>query len=154
MVGLVYAYLNYQDKLEDDTKAALERAFPNVLLGIRGHKVRWQYTNIYFLNLGGLVGLACVLDDPSVHAEAVADFDTWVEGTSEDGFHEFNSPTYTPVTLSGMEAAWAWASDDAFKDRVARTMDLITAAPLSLASTSTPRAPAASGRIVTRNGAA
>ena len=125
-IGLVYTYLNFQDKLEDDTKAALERAFPNVLLGIRGHKVRWQYTNIYFLNLGGLVGLACVLDDPSVHAEAVADFDTWVEGTSEDGFHEFNSPTYTPVTLSGMEAAWAYTSNDEFKDRLRRTMDLIT----------------------------
>ena len=35
-----------------------------------------------------------------------------------------------------------------------RTMEVITAAPHSLASTSTPRAPAASGRIVTRNGAA
>jgi hypothetical protein len=35
-----------------------------------------------------------------------------------------------------------------------RTIDVITAAPRSLASTSTPRAPAASGRIVTRNGAA
>ena len=101
-IGLVFTYVNFQDKLEDDTKAALERAFPNALLGIRDHKVRWQYTNIYFLNLGGLVGLARVLDDPSIHAEAVADFNTWIEGTSEDGFHEFNSPTYTPVTLSGM----------------------------------------------------
>ena len=125
-IGLVFTYVNFQDKLEDNTKAALERAFPNVLLGIRGHKVRWQYTNIYFLNLGGLVGLARVLDDPSIHAEAVADFNTWVEGTSEDGFHEFNSPTYTPVTLSGMEAAWAYTSDGEFKDRLRRTMDLIT----------------------------
>ena len=125
-IGLVFTYVNFQDKLEDDTKAALERAFPNVLLGIRDHKVRWQYTNIYFLNLGGLAGLARVLDDPSIHAEAVADFNTWVEGTSEDGFHEFNSPTYTPVTLSGMEAAWAYTSDGEFKDRLRRTMDLIT----------------------------
>ena len=124
--GLVYAYLQFPDKLQDDTKAALERAFPNILKGIRSHKVRWQYTNIFFLNLGGLVSLARVLDDPAVHAEAEADFNAWLEGTAEDGFHEFNSPTYTPVTLFGMEAAWANTPDNGFKARLQRTMDLIT----------------------------
>ena len=124
--GLVYAYLNFPDKLQDDTKAALERAFPEMLKGIRGHKVRWQYTNIFFLNLGGLVSLSRVLDDPSVHAEAVADFDTWLAGTAEDGFHEFNSPTYTPVTLFGIEAAWASTQDEAFRARLQRIMDVIT----------------------------
>ncbi len=124
-IGLVYAYLTLAPKLEPETKAALERAFPSILLGIRSHKVRWQYTNIYFLNLGGLVALSCVLDDDSIHAEAMADFAQWLEGTSQDGFHEFNSPTYTPVTLSGMEAAWHYTTDPIFKHRLGRTMDLI-----------------------------
>jgi len=123
--GLVYAYLNFPDKLQDDTKAALERAFPEILKGIRGHKVRWQYTNIFF-NLGGLVSLSRVLDDPSVHAEAVADFDMWLAGTAADGFHEFNSPTYTPVTLFGIEAAWAHTQDGTFRARLQRIMDVIT----------------------------
>jgi len=125
-IPLVYAYLNFQEKLRDETKAALEQAFPNVLKGIRGHKVPWTYTNIYFLNLGGLVALSRALDDPSVESEAADDFQAWVEGTASDGFHEFNSPGYTPVTLSGMEAAWAWAKDGAFRDSLGRTMDLIT----------------------------
>ena len=124
--GLVYAYLSFPDKLSDDTKAALERSFPETLRGIRGHKVRWQYTNIFFLNLGGLVSLSRVLDDPSIHDEAVADFDTWLAGTAEDGFHEFNSPSYTPVTLFGLEAAWANTPDPVFGARLQRTMDLIT----------------------------
>ena len=47
-IGLVYAYLNFQEKREKETKAGLERSFPKALLGIRGHKVRWQYTNIFF----------------------------------------------------------------------------------------------------------
>jgi len=123
--GLVQAYLTFPDKLEDGAKKALEDAFPNVLQGIRNHKVSWQYTNIFFLNLGGLVSLAKVLDDPSAHEEAVRDFDTWLAGTSEDGFHEFNSPTYTPVTLFGMETAWANTPDREFRARLGRTMDLI-----------------------------
>ncbi|MDP6038825.1 MAG: hypothetical protein QGG64_09765 [Candidatus Latescibacteria bacterium] len=124
--GLVYAYLNFPEKLSEETRSKLAKAFPDMLVGIRKHKVRWQYTNIYFLNLGGLVSLACVLGDASIHDEAVADFDTWLEGTAHDGFHEFNSPTYTPVTLFGMEAAWANTPDENFKKRLHRTMDLIT----------------------------
>jgi len=125
-IPLVYAYLNFQEKLRDDTKAALERAFPNVVQGIRNHRVPWTYTNIYFLNLGGLVALAHALDDASIEAEAAEAFDVWVNGTSDDGFHEFNSPSYTPVTLNGMEAAWTYARNPAFRDRLKRTMDLIT----------------------------
>ncbi len=124
--GLVYAYLSFPNKLHPQTKEALEKAFPNMLAGIRKHKVRWQYTNIFFLNLGGLVCLSRVLDDPSIHAEAISDFNTWLEGTSTDGFHEFNSPTYTPVTLFGLEAAWALTQDTTFKARLERTMHLIT----------------------------
>ncbi len=124
--GLVHAYLGFPHKLRDETTAALERAFPEILAGIRSHKVRWQYTNIFFLNVGGLVSLSRVLDDPSVHEEAVDDFRTWLEGTSADGFHEFNSPTYTPVTLFGMEAAWANTRDAEFRARLERTMDVVT----------------------------
>ncbi len=124
--GLVYAYLTFPHKLQAETTAALERAFPLILAGIRNHKVRWQYTNIYFLNIGGLVSLARVLGDHSAHDEAVRDFDTWLAGTADDGIHEFNSPTYTLVTLFGIEAAWASTPDPAFRERLARTMDLIT----------------------------
>lgn len=124
--GLVHAYLTFSHKLQDETRAALERAFPVLLAGIRNHKVRWQYTNIYFLNIGGLVSLARVLDDPTAHVEALRDFDTWLAGTAEDGVHEFNSPTYTPVTLFGMEAAWANTTDPQFRERLHRTMDLVT----------------------------
>jgi hypothetical protein len=124
-IGLVYAYLTLFDKLEPETRQGLEAAFPNILKGIRSHKVRWKYTNIFFLNLGGLVALSRVMDDDSIHKEAVSDFDEWLAGTSLDGFHEFNSPTYTPVTLFGMEAAWHFTQDDTFKHRLCRTMDTI-----------------------------
>jgi hypothetical protein len=124
--GLVYVYLTFPHKLWDETRAALERAFPDVLVGIRNHKVRWQYSNIYFLNIAGLVGLSRVLDDLSAHDEAVRDFDMWLGETAKDGIHEFNSPNYTPVTLWGMEAAWAHTPDAAFRDRLERTMDVVT----------------------------
>lgn len=124
--GLACAYLNFPHKLRDDTKAALEKAFPDVLAGIRNHKVRWQYTNIFFLNLGGLVCLSRVLNDRSAHDEAVSDFEAWLNGTAHDGIHEFNSPTYTPVTLFGIETAWASTPDAGFRRELERTMDLIT----------------------------
>ncbi len=125
-IPLVYAYLDAQDKLTPETKSAIEAALPNVVEGIRNHTARWQYSNIYSVNHGGLVALSHALDDPSIEAEAAEAFDVWVRGTSEDGFHEFNSPGYTPVTLFGMEAAWTYARDSQFRDQLKRTMDLIT----------------------------
>ena len=125
-IPLVYAYLDSQDKLTPETKSSMEAAFPNVVEGIRNHTARWQYTNIYSLNLGGLVALSHALDDASIEAEAAEAFDVWVRGTSADGFHEFNSPGYTPVTLHGLEAAWTYARDTQFRDQLKRTMDLIT----------------------------
>ncbi len=122
--GLVYAYRAFPHKLHAETKAALEEAFPIALAGIRNHKVRWQYTNIFCLNLGGLVGLAGALGDRSAHDEAARDFDAWLAGTAEDGVHEFNSPTYTPVTLFGLEAAWAATPDPDFRARLERAMAL------------------------------
>ena len=124
--GLVYAYLNFPHKLADDTKTALVRAFRPMLAGVRNHKVRWQYTNIFFLNLGSLVCLSRVLKDKSAHDEAVQDFETWLSGVAHDGIHEFNSPTYTAVTLFGLEAAWANTTDERFRKELERTMDLIT----------------------------
>ena len=123
--GLVYAYLTFPEKLEDETREALERAFPHLLAGVHGHRVRWGYTNIFWLNLGALVGLARVLEDESVHEEAVGLFDEWLSGTDPDGLHEFNSPTYTGVTLFGIEAAWANTPDERFRERLQRTLDLL-----------------------------
>jgi len=123
--GLVHAYLAFPDKLEDETRSGLEAAFAPALAGIRGHGALWSYTNIFMLNLASLVGLSRVLDDASVHAEAVTRFDEWLANTSEDGFHEFNSPTYTAVSLFGLEAAWAMTPDSDFRARLGRTMDVV-----------------------------
>lgn len=123
--GLVHAYLQFPDKLEPKTKSRLERAFAPMLAGVRGHGAPWNYTNIFMLNLGALVGLSRVLDDESAHAEAVARFDEWLANTSRDGFHEFNSPTYTAVSLFGLEAAWAMTPDAEFRARLGRVTDVI-----------------------------
>jgi len=125
-IPLVYAYLSFQDKLTSDTKSSIESALPGVVAGLRNHGARWQYSNIYCVNLGGLVALSHALGDPSIESEAAEAFDLWVRGTSADGFHEFNSPGYTPVTLHGIEAAWTYAGDRQFRDQLRRTMDLIT----------------------------
>ncbi len=123
--GLVHAYLRFPDKLEAETRSRLEAAFPPMLAGVRGHGAPWSYTNIFMLNLGSLVGLSRVLEDESAHAEAVARFDEWLAHTSDDGFHEFNSPTYTAVSLFGLEAAWAMTPDAEFRVRLGRAMDVI-----------------------------
>lgn len=123
--GLVHAHLTFPDKLEPETKQRLQAAFAPCLAGVRGHGAPWSYTNIFMLNLAALVGLSQVLEDESVHAEAVAAFDEWLTTTSRDGFHEFNSPTYTGVSLFGLEAAWAMTPDADFRARLGRTMDII-----------------------------
>lgn len=123
--GLVHAYLTFPDKLEPETRRRLRAAFAPMLAGVRGHGAPWSYTNIFLLNLAALVGLSRVLEDDAVHAEAVGRFDEWVANTSQDGFHEFNSPTYTGVSLFGLEAAWAMTPDEQFRERLGRAMDLI-----------------------------
>jgi len=124
--GLIYAWLNFPEKLDDSTKAAMQRQFPAMLAGVHGRKIQWTYSNIFFLCMGALEGLARVLGDDATHQTAVRAFDEWLEGTARDGFYEFNSPTYTPVTLIGMEAALTYTTDDVFRERLRRTMDVYT----------------------------
>lgn len=124
--GLVHAYQAFGEKLEDETKAALERAFEPMLAGVFGHGAPWSYTNIWALNLGAAVALSRVLDDEGAHDRAVAGFDEWVEHTGEGGMHEFNSPTYTPVTITGIEYAWAYTPDEQLRTRLGRTLDYLS----------------------------
>ena len=113
----------FPDKLQDETKAAMERSFPEMVTCILTREVRWQYSNIFFLNFGGLMSLFKVLDDASLHDEAVRRFDAWLENTSNDGFHEYNSPAYSTVTLFGLEAAWTYTPDAAFRARLERALE-------------------------------
>ncbi len=124
--GLAHAYLTLRDTLEAETEQALERAFEPMLAGVFSHPARWSYSNIFFLNLGAVVALSRILDDAEAHARAVERFGEWLGNTSEDGLHEFNSPTYTPVTITGIEFAWAYALDDRFRARLARTLDYMS----------------------------
>ncbi len=124
--GLAHAYTALADRLEDETKAALEAAFEPMLAGVFGHGAVWSYTNIWALNLGAIVALSRILDDAEAHARAVASFDEWLEHTSESGMHEYNSPTYSPVTMSGIEFAWAYTPDERFRARLERTLDFMS----------------------------
>ncbi|MGC9318138.1 MAG: hypothetical protein ACP5KN_08895 [Armatimonadota bacterium] len=123
--GLCHAWLECGEKLEDATRSALERAFEPMLAAVRGHGAPWRYSNIFWLNLGSLVALARVLDDEEPHAEAVVWLEEWLANTDRDGLHEFNSPTYTPVTLFGMEVAWAHTADESLRRRLRRVMDYV-----------------------------
>jgi hypothetical protein len=124
--GLVHTYVAFGEKLEDETKAALEQAFEPMLAGIYGHGAAWSYTNIWALNLGAMVALSRVLDDEEAHDRAEASFGEWIEHTGDGGMHEFNSPCYTPVTLSGIEHAWAHTPDDQFRARLERALDYLS----------------------------
>ncbi len=123
--GLCHAYMKFGEKLEAETKAALELAFEPMLAGVFGHGATWSYSNIWALNLGATVALARIIGEEAPHDRAVASFDEWVEHTSEGGMHEFNSPTYSPVTMSGLEFAWAYTPDEDFRARLGRALDYL-----------------------------
>lgn len=123
--GLAYIWLQMRERLEDSTRQAMERAFEPLVEGVRRHPATWRYSNIFWLNLGALVALSQVLDDASLHQEAVNRFDQWLTGTDSDGLHEYNSPTYAPVTFFGMETAWAWTPDENFRGRIERAIDYL-----------------------------
>jgi hypothetical protein len=122
--GLAHAYMSAAERLDPTTRRALEERLPMVLAGVRRHKVPWQYTNIFFLNLSALVTVGRAIGDPSAEREARDDLRQWLEGTGQEGFHEFNSPTYTPLGLYALEAAWTYVNDAELRNTLQRTLDL------------------------------
>lgn len=92
-------YLQHRDLLDTDTLAELERALELCVTGLDLHRPRWQYTNIFLLNILSRLTLARALDRADVLSRAEEDWQTWYTETAKGGLTEYNSPTYIVTAL-------------------------------------------------------
>jgi len=96
--GLIY--LKHRDLLNADVAEKVEQSLQLCVNGLDLHRPRWQYTNIFLLNILSRLTLARALDRSDVATRAEEDWHTWFTETGKGGFTEYNSPTYIVTALA------------------------------------------------------
>ena len=101
-VGIL-TWNGYRDQLTDAARSQLEDLLRMNTTGIRGHKVLVTYTNIFIKKSWNAIALGEALDVQDLAEEGYAMFEEWCAYTSNNGFHEYLSPTYYNVDLDSLE---------------------------------------------------
>lgn len=122
----VHIYKRHRDKLSPDVRKALERAFETMLVGLmRQPWCGWHYTNIFLLSTAGRFGVASLLRDERAITQAVEQWETWIDKTSQHGIPEFNSPTYSPIDIIGALGIIENAPDPSVRLQAQRAADYL-----------------------------
>jgi len=95
-----YIYTNHRDLLDKETERALTETLALCVEGLDRHRPRWQYTNIFLLNILSRLTIARALDRQDVLEQAEEDWQTWFTETDRGGLTEYNSPTYIVTALA------------------------------------------------------
>ena len=94
-----YIFANHRDLLTDETERILGDTLSLCIEGLNRHRPRWQYTNIFLLNILARLTLAKALNRLDLLAQAETDWYTWFTETDRGGLTEYNSPTYAVTAL-------------------------------------------------------
>ena len=102
MQQAVLIWLLHPDRLTGAAHAELERLLRFGLEGVRRHRVRETYTNIYLMKCWNLIALGECLSDAAAAAEGRAALASWWQLTQTNGIAEYASPTYYGVDLDSL----------------------------------------------------
>jgi hypothetical protein len=94
-------------------QARLASLLQYAVQGCRLHKVPPSYSNIAIMNAGDLILLGEALGQADAADEGYARLDRLFHYIQTTGIHEFDSPTYTGVDLTGLEMIEALCRRDA-----------------------------------------
>ena len=122
--GLIY--LEHRDLLTDQTNAELEATLQLCIEGLDRHRPRWQYTNIFLLNILSRLTLARALDRSDVLEKAENDWDLWFVETGKGGLTEYNSPTYIVTALAPLGRMLLFCRE-AMRAQVEQTLECLYA---------------------------
>jgi hypothetical protein len=95
-------WLLHRDRLTPSARAELRRLLEFGREGVRRHRVREGYTNIYLMKCWNLLAVGACLADPAAAAEGQAALASWWGYTQTNGITEYLSPTYYGTDLDSL----------------------------------------------------
>jgi hypothetical protein len=107
MAALTLAF--YRADLAPEARDLLTGIVGEAIPALRAQRVTEEYTNIFLIRCWNCIALGEAQGDADLAAFGYAQLLRWHEVTARNGIGEYNSPTYTGVTLDalGLIARWA-----------------------------------------------
>ncbi len=90
------------DHLSDHGRVLLDQLMRTSIEGIKRHKVRPEYTNIYVMRCWNMIWLGETLHDSELASQGYRDFTTWLAYTAKNGLSEYISPNYYGTVLDSL----------------------------------------------------
>src|SRR5258708_3388537 len=90
------------DHLSYHGRVLLDQLMRTSIEGIKRHKVRPEYTNIYVMRCWNMIWLGETLHDSELASQGYRDFTTWLAYTAKNGLSEYISPNYYGTVLDSL----------------------------------------------------
>jgi len=113
-----YVYDSHRDLLEPQTVQTVQATLELCIEGLDRHRPRWQYTNIFLLNILSRLTIARALGREDVYSQARSDWHTWFTETDRGGLTEYNSPTYIVTALAPLARMLPLAHEAEFREQI------------------------------------
>jgi hypothetical protein len=124
MRGGALLWLKHRDFMPATARQRLEKLLEFSVQGCWRHQVQASYSNIAIMNAGDLILLGEALGRPEIAAEGYARLDRFFRYTQAAGVHEFDSPTYTGVDLTGLGMIEAFCQRDSGRAQARALLEL------------------------------
>ncbi|MFQ6132840.1 MAG: hypothetical protein ACE5R4_12440 [Armatimonadota bacterium] len=120
-------WIRHRHRLPADARVALERIMRHSVEGMKRHRVRVSYTNIFIMKTWNMIAAGENLDLPDVAQEGYDMLKSFTLNTAENGIQEYVSPTYTAVDLSTLALIAGLAENETARTQAAALLDLFWA---------------------------
>jgi hypothetical protein len=115
--------LGHGDRLSSDFKKEMTLHIRAAFAALERHKVPVSYTNIYLMNTVNTILLAEAAHDDESLERGHRQLDTWIDYTSVNGIHEFDSPTYYCTTLNSLGLGYRYAAESDTRPKFKAILD-------------------------------
>lgn len=122
-VGIL-AWIHHRETFSTSVQARLKRLIEFSIEGLRRHQPPVSYTNIYTMKMWNCIGIGENLPNQTLAEEGYAMLDNWMAEISQNGIHEYVSPTYSPVSMECIENVAKYTTNDQVRQKANRGLKL------------------------------
>ncbi|HTC94064.1 MAG TPA: hypothetical protein VK699_11465 [Terriglobales bacterium] len=115
--------LGHSDRLSSGFKKEMASHVHAAFVALQNHKVPVSYTNIYVMNTVNTILLAEAVNDHDALERGNRQLDNWIDYTSANGIHEFDSPTYYCTTLNSLGLGYRYATQPETRAKFKAALD-------------------------------